>query len=256
MDTSCHTCYCLQYLFAICCLPPSNIADCEDPEEEACPFCANLFQKKGLGNHKIHCRQRPLASGPRTGASDAPHRVDTATGAGALAPHAAQFERLEAILERVLEQRAPPSVQLVEHNPHGHIDVTQLFRDERARNERNEEARRLASQLQQESQLAHEERKAAADRAHEVTLKLALESSENNNLMSALIATAESHARRGRDKKAKRRKQKERNATNKSGKGDPICLNRAQAQTRLISLQADTTSCDGRVVVVSELNKY
>ena len=140
-----------------------------------------------------------------------------ATGAGALAPHAAQFERLEAILERVLEQRAPPSVQLVEHNPHGHIDVTQLFRDERARNERNEEARRLASQLQQESQLAHEERKAAADRAHEVTLKLALESSENNNLMSALIATAESHARRGRDKKSKRRKQKERNATNKSG---------------------------------------
>ena len=97
--------------------------DCEDPEEEACPFCANLYQKKGLGNHKIHCRQRPLASGPRNGASDAPRGVDTATGAGAPAPHAAHFERLEAILERMLEQRAPRSVQREEHRPHGHIDV-------------------------------------------------------------------------------------------------------------------------------------
>ena len=199
---------------------------CEDPEQDACPFCANIYQKKGLGNHKIHYRQRPLASGPRTGASDAPRRVDTATGAGALAPRAAQFERLEAILERVLEQRAPPSVQLTEHNPHGHIDVAQLFRDERARNERNEEAGRLASQLQQASQLAHEERKAAADRAHEVTLKLALESSKN--MMKALIATAESHARRGRDnkrkqkktKKKKRKQQKRSQSSSSSGSSD------------------------------------
>ena len=137
-------------------------------------------------------------------------------------------------------------------NRTGTIDVAQLSRDERARNERNEEARRLASQLQQASQLAHEERKAAADRAHEVTLKLALESSKN--MMKALIATAESHARRGRDNKRKQKKTKKRNANNKSG------LNRAQAQTRLqtrlVRLQADMTSYDGRVVVVSELNKY
>ena len=221
--------------------------DCEDPEEEACPFCANLYQKKGLGNHKIHCRQRPLASGPRNGASDAPRGVDTATGAGAPAPHAAHFERLEAILERMLEQRAPRSVQREEHRPHGHIDVAQLFRDERARNERNEEARQLASQ--QASQLAHEERKAAADRAHEVTLKLALESSKN--MMSALKATAESHARRGRDKKRKKKKTNKKKSKQQKPNADPICLSKPQAQTRLILLQATIDvirwSCSRRV---------
>jgi len=79
-----------------------------------------------------------------------------------------------------------------------------LFREERARNDHNEQARLLASQ--QASQQAFDERTKAAERAHEVTLKLTLETSKN--MLEALKATADSHARRGPDRKRKKKKKK------------------------------------------------
>ena len=195
-------------------LPASIIhADSDKPDEEACPHCDKTFQKKGLGNHKIHCPLRPLAPAalrtprtppPLTGARGALRGV-TDTGASALATQAASAARLEATLERVLERAAPRSAQLAERKPQ---DVAQqewarLFREERTAS-------------QQASQQAFDERTTAADRAHQVTLKLALET--NKNMLEALKATAASHARRRPDNKRKKKKRKERTAKNKSRK--------------------------------------
>ena len=176
-----------------------------------CPHCKKMFQKKGLGNHKIHCPLRPLASAalrtpPLTGVRGA-LRVVTDTGAGAPATKAASVAQLEAMLERVLERGAPRSAQLAERKPQ---DVAQqeaqqewarLFREERAR---NEQARLLASQ--QTSQQAFDERTKASERAHEITLKLTLETSKN--MLEALKATADSHARHGPDRQRKKKKKK------------------------------------------------
>jgi hypothetical protein len=207
-------------------LPASIIhTDSDEPDQEACPHCDKTFQKKGLGNHKIHCPQRPVASAalrtpsPLTGVRGALRGVVADAGAGALAPQAASTARLEAMLERVLEQAAPRSAQLAERKPQ---DVAQqewarLFREERTAS-------------QQASQQAFDERTTAADRAHEVTLKLALET--NKNMLEALKATAASHARRRPDNKRKKKKRKERTAKNKSRKIPA----KAQARTRRLDL--------------------